>query len=149
MPSGSFSFYGSKTLKKIFTIILLCGIMFINPAFAASDNEQIECMARNTYFEARGESKKGMEAVNHVVMNRTKDRKFPSTPCKVIYQKGQFSWTRSPRPITNRRKYEEAKAIAVAVFNGARDITSGAKYFHSVRIPRSSFKMRIGNHFFY
>ena len=49
--------------------------------------EQLECLATNTYMESRGEGEKGMLATIFVVLNRTKDPRFPSTPCKVIAQK--------------------------------------------------------------
>ena len=50
------------------------------------DPKQLECMARNIYFEANNQSKAGMIAVARVVINRVKDRRFPDTVCKVIYQ---------------------------------------------------------------
>ncbi|MCK4867057.1 MAG: cell wall hydrolase, partial [Alphaproteobacteria bacterium] len=33
-------------------------------------NNQLECLALNVYFEARGEPREGQVAVAHVVMNR-------------------------------------------------------------------------------
>ncbi len=37
------------------------------------DQQQIKCMAENTYFEAAHEPYKGRIAVNNVVLNRVKD----------------------------------------------------------------------------
>jgi len=34
------------------------------------DNDEIECLARNIYFEARNQPIKGQEAVAHVTLNR-------------------------------------------------------------------------------
>ena len=48
--------------------------------------EQIECLVLNSYHESRGDGEKGMLATIFVVLNRTKDSRFPSTPCKVIAQ---------------------------------------------------------------
>lgn len=51
------------------------------------------CLACNCYYEARGEGTSGMEAVTKVVMTRTQIDQYPSTPCQVVYQNAQFSWT--------------------------------------------------------
>lgn len=61
------------------------------------------CMAQNVYYEARGESLKGKQAVGNVVLNRVDHKKYPNTVCGVVYQarlwKGnpirdmcQFAW---------------------------------------------------------
>ena len=63
--------------------------------------EQINCMAKNIWFEARGESIAGWKAVFDVTVNRVLDKRWPNTVCKVVYQgyndgsnlKPQFSWT--------------------------------------------------------
>lgn len=56
------------------------------PGGTKVDPLQLECMARNIYFEANNQSKAGMIAVARVVLNRVQDRRFPDTVCKVIYQ---------------------------------------------------------------
>ena len=53
----------------------------------------IDCLARNVYYEARGESLAGQYAVAEVTMNRKAHPRFPSTVCEVVYQKEAFSWT--------------------------------------------------------
>ena len=63
--------------------------------------EQLTCMDKNIYFEARGESKKGWKAVYDVTINRVNDPRWPDTICGVVYQglaandgmDPQFSWT--------------------------------------------------------
>lgn len=53
-----------------------------------------ECLAKNVWFESRGESKLGKTLVANVVRNRTSfGRPFANTICTVVYQKSQFSWT--------------------------------------------------------
>ena len=49
-------------------------------------SEEQYCMALNMYREAMNQSVAGMIAVGRVVMNRVKDRRWPSTPCEVIYE---------------------------------------------------------------
>jgi len=46
----------------------------------------LECFAKNIYFEAGNQELAGKYAVGHVVLNRLKSDKFPDTICGVIYQ---------------------------------------------------------------
>ena len=63
--------------------------------------DQIDCMVKNIWFEARGESIEGWKAVFDVTINRVLDNRWPNTVCKVVYQgyndgsnlNPQFSWT--------------------------------------------------------
>ena len=64
--------------------------------------EQIECLVLNSYHESRGDGEKGMLATIFVVLNRTKDSRFPSTPCKVIAQPNQFEWYGKGKTIKER-----------------------------------------------
>lgn len=126
----------------------------------AEDNEQIKCMADNIYYETRGETTQGKYAVGHVVMNRVKSGRFPSTPCSVIKQRArnvcQFSWVCSKRSsIKNKNSYDEALVIAKEIYyNKVKDVTNGAQYFHARR-SRPSWAytfiktITIGNHVFY
>lgn len=137
--------------KNIFTLIISSiSLLLFSPAYA-SDQRQIECLARNAYFEARGEGIAGMQAVSHVVMNRVEDNRFPSTPCEVIYQRKQFSWTSMKnRRIVNNRVYEIAMDVSRrAFYRISRDNTRGSKFFHNTTIPRKRYIIRIGNHIFY
>lgn len=49
------------------------------------NEEQLYCIALNIYREANNQSTLGMIAVGRVVMNRVADKRFPNTPCDVIY----------------------------------------------------------------
>ena len=56
---------------------------------AASDEwiqDELDCLAKNIYFEARGESLTGKIAVANVTMNRVEHHKYPSTVCGVVTQ---------------------------------------------------------------
>lgn len=75
---------------------------------------QIDCLARNIYWEAAFESEHGRRLVAHITMNRVADARFPNTICGVVMQPYAFSWTisstrnasfrgRAARPPANAR----------------------------------------------
>lgn len=121
----------------------------------APDNDQVKCLAKNIYFEARGESREGKIAVASVVMNRTKNKRFPSTACAVIHQKNQFSWVKNRPTVNNASLYEKCLTIAREVYyNKVRDNTAGSLFFHATHVrPSWSHKKsrttKIGGHVFY
>lgn len=62
--------------------------------------KEISCLARNVYYEARGESRQGQLAVALVTLNRTESGLFPDSICGVVNERKmsrgemvcQFSW---------------------------------------------------------
>lgn len=52
------------------------------PAF----EDDLSCLARAIYFEARGEPASGQVAVGRVILNRVADPRYPDTVCAVVYQ---------------------------------------------------------------
>lgn len=125
-----------------------------------NDSTQIKCMTENAYFEALGEPKRGIIAVNNVVLNRVGDKRFPNTPCGVIGQRTkricQFSWKcEGGKRIRDWNKYNEIKTIVEDVYLGnTGDITGGAKFYHATYVSPSwsrVFKrtIKIGAHIFY
>jgi N-acetylmuramoyl-L-alanine amidase len=56
-----------------------------------SSSQDVTLLARVINGEARGEPYEGQVAVGAVVMNRTRDSRFPSTIAGVIYQPGAFT----------------------------------------------------------
>ena len=118
--------------------------------------EQVECLTQNIYYEAPNETYEGKLAVATVTLNRVQNREFPKTVCGVVYQKGQFSWTKGKRPVHGLKTYQEAKRIAMDVlFNNTRlKSIKNALYFHNMSVtPKWSITMypiqRIGGHIFY
>ncbi len=125
---------------------------------------EIECLALNIYFEARGEPEVGQLAVGHVVMNRVASARFPSTVCGVIQQGGelrryrcQFSWWcdgRSDKP-RNKKLWEKSAELALNVYWGrSADPTEGALWYHADYVKpywRKAFERgpKIGRHIFY
>lgn len=125
--------------------------------------KELECLALNVYFEARGEPVEGQEAVAHVVMNRAADPRFPSNICEVVQQGGkeridcQFSWWcdhLDDRP-THMADWRLAQDIARRVYSGETpDPTGGAMWYHATYVKaywRGGFKKGpvIGRHIFY
>ena len=70
------------------------------PITMAEREKQLECLAKNIYFEAATEPFEGKVAVAQVTMNRVESGKFPADVCDVVFQKNtfynrvvcQFSW---------------------------------------------------------
>lgn len=66
-----------------------------NLELTSSQRKELDCYAKVVWFESRGESKPGKILVANVVRNRTQYGKpFATTVCGVVYQPGQFVWSR-------------------------------------------------------
>lgn len=125
---------------------------------------ELECLALNIYFEARGESDTGKVAVGHVVMNRVSSKRFPKTICGVVQQGGeirrhrcQFSWWcdgQSDAP-ADQMSWEKSVKVAQEIFWGlSDDPTKGALWYHADYVKpfwRRSYERgpKIGRHIFY
>jgi N-acetylmuramoyl-L-alanine amidase len=128
--------------------------------------QSLTCLARNIYFEARGEPIAGQYAVAEVTMNRRASRLYPNTVCEVVHQKNwdpirgryvsAFSWTEFdsvPDPVGE--EWRRALVIAEAVYyQRYTPILQGATHFHATYIkPDWAAQKRrvakIGRHVFY
>ena len=122
----------------------------------------LECLAKNVYFEARGEGRIGMLAVAFVTMNRVEhEDEWPSTVCGVVYQRTQsgcqFVWTCNRYPVVRdqemwRRSLDIAQEVMTKQTLG--DPTHNAVFFHagtpSMRpSPRAVYTVSIGGHSFF
>lgn len=126
------------------------------------DRHQQECMALAMYWEARGEGRRGMEAVGWTILNRTGSMHFPATPCEVVFEGGerpgcQFSWYcdgRSDRP-RDWASWQRAMRLAAHLMTlPGSDPTYGALFFHAddIAVPWRRPRERtaqIGGHVFY
>ena len=138
------------------------------------DPEQLECMALNIYFESAVEPLAGKLAVSQVVLNRVKERNWPSTICEVIKEGPTYkNWKGNVYPVKDRcqfswwcdgkidvphpgRVWENSKKVAKLVMTNNRmvDITEGSTHYHAEYVnPRWASRMnrvgRIGAHYFY
>jgi spore germination cell wall hydrolase CwlJ-like protein len=96
-------------MKKIMQIIIsIIALTVLAPGHAKEVGKQsdLECLARNIYFEAASESIEGKVAVGLVTINRSKSGRFPSTICGVVSQRTVIS---VPRQVTQIRTVTEGK----------------------------------------
>lgn len=124
---------------------------------------QWQCLTEALYFEARGESAKGVFAVAEVILNRVDSPRYPDTVCDVVNQGTgkryacQFTFTCDGHPehVDNPEAYARVGKIARAMLDGApRALTGGALFYHTRSVsPRWSRKFArtttIGVHHFY
>jgi spore germination cell wall hydrolase CwlJ-like protein len=126
------------------------------------DLDQAYCLAKNVYYEAKGESLKGQFAVANVTLNRVNNPRFPGSICEVVkfsaFHRGTknlvcaFSWycekNKGDRPIVFVKKdgtvdqravdqFHVASIVALKTMGGViEDNTRGATHFHN---PFTSF----------
>jgi spore germination cell wall hydrolase CwlJ-like protein len=86
-----------------------------------------KCLADAIYFEARGEVRKGQEAVAQVVMNRVFSGYYPHDVCGVVYQNAhrhlacQFTFACEGKDLSRIDEpdmWEQAKSIAKDTLDG-------------------------------
>lgn len=124
--------------------------------------KEVECLARNIYFEAAGEPKRGKIAVAEVTMNRVRSDDFPKTVCGVVHQRTrgtcQFSWVCEGKknPYKRSDAWQESLNIAenILIFKHEYGIIGTAMYFHADYVEptwaeRKKLIRKIGNHIFY
>ena len=138
--------------------------------YTAEQYPQHYCLAQNIYYEARGSNLADRAGVANVVMNRTKDRRYPATICEVVKQgeqdangnmkrnRCQFSWYcdgKSDVP-GNQDLWIDAQMLAWEMIenNKYRGLTEGATHYHATYVsPRWANDLqlvgRIGAHIFY
>lgn len=137
------------------------------------DPQQLQCLAKNIFHEASGESILGQAAVAWVVLNRI-THGFAKTPCGVIHQSAnvtkldeatgeeiqvkvcQFSWVCAG--VADNRgtaRYRQAEQIAHAVLSREafkNDVPKNILFFHNATVkPNWPYRRVavIGNHAFY
>ena len=123
---------------------------------------EVECLARNIYFEAGGEPRAGKIAVAEVTMNRVKSRQYPRTVCGVVHQKSkgvcQFSWVCEGKKNVrkNTDAWRDSVKIAENILISKKEygIIGSAKHFHAVYVNPSWAESKrmiktIGQHIFY
>lgn len=131
----------------------------------------MECLAKNIYFESRNQSHLGQISVAHVTLNRLVDDRYPDTICDVVQQgrqnadgsmrrhQCQFSWYcdgLSDRP-RNDELWEQSLDIAeesMDLYIQGIDVTRGATHYHAKNVypnwaPTLDKIMRVDDHIFY
>ena len=156
-------------LSALGLVIVVMGLLISNAVDAVDDqavNRQLTCLARNVYYEARGEPDKGKRAVAKVTLNRVKSSRFPNTICEAVYEQrwdkrrrryvGAFAWTEFDSvPSPKSRQWRKAWKAAEAVYQNPESVQlKGALFYHATRIkPRWAKQKKrikkIGRHIFY
>ena len=159
-------------MKTLFTglfgpIILLLIIFYSLPSKA----NDLDCLVEAIYYEARSEGVIPKIAVANVILQRVKDKRYPSTICEVVHQGKK----RNGRMVRNRCQFSyycdgkeerikdytsliEVMDVASLVLEGILlERTQGATHYHAYYVkPRWAIKTkrfknlgRVGAHIFY
>jgi len=129
----------------------------------ASGNAQWRCLSEALYFEARGESVKGMFAVAEVILNRVESRRYPNSVCGVINQGTgrkfacQFTYTCDGKAekISEPAAFARVGKVAkILMASNDRPLTKGATHYHTKAVNPSWARVfprtaTIGFHHFY
>ena len=128
-------------------------------------DQQLDCLAKNIYYEAGYEPFEGKAAVAQVTINRANSGRFPGDICKVVYQKNvvydkvlcQFSWyctasggLKPKAPAVYRECQEVAKKVLLEGFR--LPSLKNAMYYHADYVNPGWQKRKIaqiGRHIFY
>ena len=132
--------------------------------------KQLDCLARNVYYEARGESYEGQLAVALVTLNRVENGLFPNSICGVVNERKmvenrgvvcQFSWrceswTNPKKRIHAKHESYIAALNAVMHYNELtkKFIPEDTLFFHAKHVKPTWRKhkqqlAKIDNHIFY
>ena len=158
---------------KMIIETLVAGMIILTPVddIKAWETEQaklkeVECLAKNMYYEARNQGTAGKLAVTNVVLNRLKDKRFPNTICGVVKQgptreswkkngefypirhRCQFSWYCDGKSDVPKQKETYKRLLTIAesiVYNKLPfiDITDGAVFYHADYVTPAWAKTKI------
>ena len=152
---------------------ILMGMLMSNGPVSETTIEETFCMAQNIYYEARGESLKGKQAVGNVVLNRVDHKKYPDTICGVVYEAKRYSWNNdvvipgqcqfswycdglsdNPKEKTTWRNALIVAKDAYTLYKLGTDVTDGSMWYHAQNVSpnwRHDFDYigRIDDHLFY
>lgn len=130
---------------------------------AAKGGREWYCLKEALYFEARGESVRGIFGVAEVILNRVDDPRYPASVCGVVNQgtgakfRCQFTYTCDGRPehMSDARATDLVGKVARLMLDGApRTLTKGATHYHTKSVKPKWSKVfprttTIGFHHFY
>lgn len=121
--------------------------------------QDLFCMAKNIYHEARSEPTLGKYAVAQVTINRMKSPVFGGRVCSVVFEPYQFSWANNHSrrwTVPSGADWVEARRIARDVLENGKRVhgMDDALYYHATYVkPTWSHRFarltRIGLHIFY
>jgi spore germination cell wall hydrolase CwlJ-like protein len=158
-----YSQYKQETDDQLMTLSHGMDTVLDNKRKASFMRNEVVCLAKNIYFEARSESREGQLAVAQVTRNRVESGDYPRTYCGVVYQRKdtgcQFSWVCDGKAdeVNNMSAYKRALTIAQDVLLknvNSRIIGTDVMFYHANYVkPHWSDDMQevttIGQHTFY
>lgn len=128
-------------------------------------SKDLECLAKNIYWESKHEPFEGKVAVAQVTLNRVADKRWPDNVCGVVYERNkfysrvvcQFSWVCEPGKITKKTDpelYQESLQVAKKVYleNFRLPSLHDAYFYHADYVNpqwKKSKIIKIGRHIFY
>lgn len=128
------------------------------------DRQQLHCLQRALYFEARGEGMLGQAAVAHVALNRVGTRPNRTTICEVVREPGQFAPYLNGEPDDADLVQTDEEATRIATESAAfvmagylPDPSRGGRYFYAPALVKTQpawakgmkETARIGGHRFF
>jgi len=127
---------------------------------------ELQCLAENVYYEARGEPVDGQYAVAEVTLNRTRALNFPHTICEVVHEArwdparrrmiADFSWTAAGEQYpADGLAWRQAMKVANSAYDELRaPLVPEALFYHAATVHPAWARTHksvatIGNHIFY
>lgn len=122
--------------------------------------KEIDCLAKNIFFEAGVEDRAGKLAVAQITLNRLKSGRWGKDICSVVYAKAQFSWTLDKKKKHSQPKgelWEASKKVAYEFVNVGKRVKGleNSEFYHTdyIRQPNWAKGMqvvhKVGQHIFY
>jgi len=134
-------------------------ILESQPVAIKYNKNDVECLARNIYYEAGIEPMAGKIAVGTITVNRVKTKYWGHHICDVVYSPDQFSWTKEKKRAWVQLKgqtWAESQAAAEAVLKGGIRVKQlkTALFYHADYVsPQwkdpSKQVLKVGHHIFY
>jgi spore germination cell wall hydrolase CwlJ-like protein len=132
--------------------------IYISDQQVSFSKKDLDCLARNIYYEAGIESSAGRLAVAQITHNRLNSGRWGQSVCSVVYAASQFSWTLDPK----KRYVKPHGPLWRASLQSARDYMAGHRivdldsslHYHadyvSPKWARDEHRIKqIGAHIFY
>ena len=108
-------------------------IDIISSPFPFLSEREVQCLARNIFYESASEPEEGKVAVGLVTLNRTADPRFPSDVCGVVKQKTVLTKTKTvvkeTQGLFGPKKVQETKTVSTPVCQFSWNC-------HSVKTPK-------------
>lgn len=105
----------------------------------------LECLAKNIFWEARGESFDEKIRIANVTHNRVHTKGFPKTYCAVVKYPNAFSWVKQGKDFkkvvnsdpSEMRAWKDSYLIAYnQLIGNLEDTTDGAVFFHATYVKK-------------